>query len=281
VCAGELGQRAALERALEGCAAVVHLAAVVDPAAANDEGAQRRLNCDAAIELAELARAAGVERFVFMSSIAAMGFFSGPATSTSRCWPVTAYGRAKLAAERGILALAAPGFAVTVLRPPTVYGPGERHNFLTWTRAVEARHFRVLGDGRNTFPLATTANVARAVCGALDGRLAPGIFLVADRERYSVVRIHRALLRALGRPEPGLRIPRQLAWAAGAANEAACAAFPRLPCVLSRARVRTLTADQPFDVSPLLESAVELDAPLEEWVSLTIRDYRRRGLIRA
>jgi UDP-glucose 4-epimerase len=276
---GELGDRVALERALEGCDVVVHLAALVDPASDRDEEAQRRITCDATLELAELARKVGVRRFLFMSSIAAMGFFSGRATSGNACRPVSAYGRAKLAAERGLASMSRDRFDVVVLRPPTIYGPGERHNFLTWARAVEQGRFRLIGSGRNVFPLATTQNVARAVSAAVDGRLSRGTFLVADAEPYALVRIHRALLSALGRREPRLRLPRNLALAAGAANELLSGLVHVIPPVLTRARVRTLTADQPFDVSPLVSAGVELDAPLEHWVALTIADYRLRGLL--
>jgi nucleoside-diphosphate-sugar epimerase len=279
--AGELGDRAAMERALVGVEEVVHLAALVDPALQLDPHAQQAVTRDAAIQLGELAKAAGVRRFVFMSSIAAMGFFSGPATATSRCAPRTAYGRAKLAAERGLRALAGPGFEVVVLRPPTVYGPGERYNFLAWTRAVAGAAFRLIGDGDNVFPLVTTRNVARAVRAGLDGALRTGTYLVADRDAYSMARIHRALLAALEMPEPGLRLPAKFASALGLGNELVCWLLPRAPVLLTRARVRTLTADQPFDVKPLLAAGVSLDAPLEAWVKLTVDDYRRRGLLRS
>lgn len=279
VVPGDLEDRASLVRAVANAEAVVHLAALVDPAAQSDEAAVRRVNCDRAVDLGEIARAAGVRHFVFTSSIAAMGFFSGVATSASPCRPVTAYGRAKLAAERGLLGLARSGFDVVVLRPPTVYGPGERYNFLTLARAVDRGLFRMIGDGRNVMPLSTTSNVARAVRGAVQGRLSSGVYLVADSERYPLARIHRALLAALGRREPRLRLPRGAASAIGFANEQVQKRFHAVPLLLTRARVRTLTADQPFDVGPLLDAGIELDAPLEEWTKRTVAEYRARGLV--
>jgi hypothetical protein len=62
-------------------------------------------------------------------------------------------------------------------------------------------------------------------------------------------------------------------------NEALAEKMPRVPLVLTRARVATLTADQPFDVAPLLAQSVDLDAALERDMPETIADYRARGLL--
>lgn len=275
----DLAERASLASAASGCDAVVHAAALVDPALVTDEAEVYRVNRDLAVELGRVARDAGVRRFVFVSTIAAMGFWSGIATSASTCRPESAYGRAKLDAERGLLGLATPGFDVVILRLPTVYGPGERYNFLSWARAVDSGMFRLIGDGENVMPLCTTANAARAIAGAAGGRLGGGVYLVGDAEPYSMARIHRALLAAFGRREPLLRLPRSVAWTAGLLNEMVSSKVHAVPRILSRARIRTLTADQPFDVRPLLDAGIELDAPLEAWVAATVRDYRARGLI--
>jgi nucleoside-diphosphate-sugar epimerase len=237
------------------------------------------LNYHATLELAERARAAGARRFVFMSSISAMGFWSGRATAESRCRPVSAYGWAKLQAEERLKELARPGFDVVVLRPPTVYGPGERYNFLSWVRAVERGVFRVIGSGRNVFPLCSSDNLARVVTAAAQGQLGAGTYLVADSEPYSVDRVHRAIAAALGRPPARLRLPRPAAVVAGACNELAARVLPRVPVLLTRARVATLTADQPFDVTPLVASGIRLDSRLEQTVAETVDDYRARGLL--
>src|SRR5262245_14403823 len=142
---GDLDDARSLAAAVSGMDAVVHLAALVDPERQSDASAVFRLNATRSIQLARLSRDAGVRRFVFVSSIAAVGFRSGITTADAPCSPVTVYGRAKREAEIGVLELARPGFDVTVLRPPTVYGAGESYNFLSWVRAVEGGLFRVIG----------------------------------------------------------------------------------------------------------------------------------------
>jgi nucleoside-diphosphate-sugar epimerase len=275
---GDLLDLTSIRRAVTDCEAVVHLAACVDPALCADEEAVDRVNRGAAVALAERAREAGCRHFVFVSSIAAMGFFAGLATPATACRPQSAYGRAKLAAERAILALANERFHVVVLRPPTVYGPGERYNFLSWVRATDRGLFRVIGSGDNVMPLCTTDNLARAARAAAAGEIEPGIHLVADDDHYAVSRIHRAICAALGRSTPRLRIPRGAALVAGATNEVLARAFGA-PLVLSRARVRTLTVDQPFDLASLGRARRELDAPLEKAVASTVDDYRDAGLL--
>lgn len=280
-CPGDLDDASAVRAAVAQADVVVHAGAVVDPALQADEAALFRVNRDLAVELGQIAKSEGVCRFVFVSSIAAMGFWSGVATGASVCLPETAYGRAKLEAERALSSLASPSFEVSVLRLPTVYGPGEKYNFLAWVRSVDRGLFRIIGNGENHFPLATTENVARVVCAAADGALTSGAYLVADREPYSMKRIHDAILKALGRAPIRRRIPVPIGLAAGVANEVVHRVWRRVPLVLTRARVRTLTVDQRFDVEPLQRAGVLLDAPLEEWVELTIRDYERRGVLRA
>ncbi|MEI8255526.1 MAG: NAD-dependent epimerase/dehydratase family protein, partial [Deltaproteobacteria bacterium] len=235
----------------------------------------RRENHDATVALARAARDAGVGAFVFVSSIAAMGFASGPVRRDGPCAPVTAYGRAKLEAERAVLGIDGP--RVVVLRPPTVYGPGERYNFLALTQSVARGVFRVIGSGWNVMPLCTRENVARACVAGAEGSVPAGIHHVADDARYSMNRVHRAITAALGVGHPRVHLPVPLALAAGLANEAV--SYIGAPLVLSRARVRTLTADQPFDVASLRDAGVALDARLESEVVRTVEDYRRAGLV--
>jgi nucleoside-diphosphate-sugar epimerase len=278
VLLGDLLDEASLARAVAGCSAVIHLAAVVAPSLQSDTAAVEQVNHLAAVELARRAREAGCERFVFISSIAAMGFFSGLATAESPCHPASAYGRAKRDAEVGILSLQRRGFFPVVLRPPTVYGPGERYNFLSLTRAVRSGLFRVIGPGDNIMPLCTTENVARAAIAAALGRVPFGVHLVADDAHYSMNRVHAALSAALGVRRPWLRLPTLLAHGAGAVNELAHRFGA--PLALSRSRVRTLTVDQPFDVSSLRTAGVALDAPLEQAVAATVAEYRSAGVLK-
>jgi UDP-glucose 4-epimerase len=279
VVAGDLRDAASLRRAVQGSETVVHLAAAVDPRKRVDPKERFLTNVEAAVELARLAREQAARRFVFASSISAMGFWSGTATAQSPCRPRGAYGVGKLEAERRLLALAAPGFDVTVLRFPVMYGAGDRFMFLSWVQAVDRGLFRVIGSGDNAFPLCSAENAAHTLCAAIEGRLAGGVYLVADAEAYSVSRIYRAIAAALGRVPARMHVPVSLAVAAARLNQSA-ARWLGVPLWLNPESVRELIVDQRFDLTPLRRQGIELRADLEAGTRATIDDYRQRGVLR-
>jgi nucleoside-diphosphate-sugar epimerase len=147
-------------------------------------------------------------------------------------------------------------------------------------RAIDRGLFRLVGRGDNVLPLCTDLNAARAIVAAAHGRVDPGVILVADAEPYPMRRVHAAIARALGRRPPRMHLPLVLARAAGWLNETVSAHVPGVPTLLTRARVRTLVADQPFDVRPLLRAGVAIDAPLEAHVRATVDEQRASGVLK-
>jgi nucleoside-diphosphate-sugar epimerase len=130
-----LGPGADLAAALVGVDAVVHLAglAAVDGSgsSAELETEYRKVNVEGTRALVTQAAKAGVKHFVFMSSLHAVAADSDERLSEqTEPHPVSAYGRSKLAAEKAIQEeLRTSGCAWTILRPPLVYGPGNKANF--------------------------------------------------------------------------------------------------------------------------------------------------------
>jgi nucleoside-diphosphate-sugar epimerase len=160
---------------LEGVEAVVHLAALCnDPLGDLSPPLTDEINHRAAVRLARLARAAGVERFLFSSSCSQYGAQGdGLIGEDAPFRPVTPYGRSKVDAELGIARLADDSFSPTFLRNGTAYGYSRRTrgdlvvNNLT-ALAFTTGEVRMRSDGTPWRPLVHIEDIARAFVAALE-----------------------------------------------------------------------------------------------------------------
>ncbi len=198
---------------LEGCRAVVHLAArvhVMREKRRDAEPLYRETNVEGTLALARAAAAQGVKRFIFVSTAKVYGEGrSRPYLETDTPKPREAYARSKLEAERGLAAIAVEtGLEVVILRPPLVYGPGVKANFLSLLRLVDRGWPLPLGGIRNRRSLVSTVNLGSAIAAALSHPGAPGqTFNVTDGEDLSTPVLIRRMSSALGRPAILLPIP--------------------------------------------------------------------------
>ncbi|MET0413995.1 MAG: NAD-dependent epimerase/dehydratase family protein [Polyangiaceae bacterium] len=190
---------ATLARALAGSHAVVHLAALAHDAGRGGPGEYARINRDYSLRLARAAAAAGVARFVFLSTIKVHGDSApAPLCESSPLAPGDAYAESKAQAERGLAELA-PSLSTVSLRCPLVYGPGVRANFVGLLRAVARRRPLPFGAIANRRSLIYVENLADALSTLV---LAPGAgassYVVCDGEDLSTPELVRRLSFALG-----------------------------------------------------------------------------------
>ncbi|KWH59688.1 SDR family oxidoreductase [Burkholderia sp. AU39826] len=201
---------------------VIHLAARVhvmrdespDPDAAFDA-----TNVDGTLRLAEAARHHGVRRIVFASSIKAVGECDGgvPLSEAFEPAPQDAYGRSKLRAEQQLARFgASAGLDVVVVRPPLVYGPAVRANFLRMMDAVARGMPLPLGAVSARRSIIYVDNLADALLRcAVDPRAAGECFHVADDDAPTVAGLLRLVGDALGKPAWLLTVPPTLLRVAG------------------------------------------------------------------
>lgn len=109
---------------------IFHVAAIVHKNEKNlNQGLYDKVNRDLPIELATLAKKAGVAQFIFLSSMSVYGNNEEVITKSTKENPSTYYGKSKLAAENGLKKLADDSFNLLILRPPMVYGPNATGNY--------------------------------------------------------------------------------------------------------------------------------------------------------
>jgi nucleoside-diphosphate-sugar epimerase len=191
--------------ALNGVEAVMHCAArvhVLREAAADPLTAFRSVNVAGSSLLAEQAVAAGVRRFVFLSSIGAAVAADDPVRATP-------YQRSKLEAETALRqAAAGSAMMLVMLRPPLIYGPGAPGNFARLVRLIEAGRPLPLRSVANRRSLLFVGNLAGAVEAALNCTVAPAAPLaLCDGEDLSAAELARRIGRACGRPARLLPAP--------------------------------------------------------------------------
>jgi len=149
--------------------AVIHLAALSnDPIGNLDAGWTRQINFEGTLRMAECAKAAGVQRFLFSSSCIMYGMSEASVVDeTSPLDPRTEYARSKVLAERAVTELADDSFAPTFLRNGTIYGLSPRMRFDTVLNdlvgtAVATGKVVVHSDGRPWRPVVHVEDVSRA-----------------------------------------------------------------------------------------------------------------------
>jgi len=215
VVVGDLSEQTDWSHALTGVNTVVHAAARVH--VMNDTTVDpllefRRVNVQGTLTLARQALARGVKRFVFISSIKANGEETQPGrpfTADDVLAPVDPYGISKMEAEQGLRELTAQtGLEVVIIRPPLVYGPDVKANFLAMMRWLKRGVPLPMGSIHNMRSLVALDNLVDLMVTCVESPAAANqTFLVSDGDDLSTTELLRRMGYALGTPARLLPVP--------------------------------------------------------------------------
>jgi len=206
-------------KALTGCNQVIHLAArvhVIDDDISCALEKYRQVNVEGTLHLATQAAASGVKRFIYISSIKVNGestFFDLPFHADDNPNPQDPYGISKWEAEQGLKKISyQTGMEVVIIRPPLVYGPGVKANFLSmmnWLRRGIPLPFGGVTKNRRSFIF--LGNLVDIIIACINHPAAANqIFLVSDDEDLSTAGLLDRMALALGRPPKLITIPTAL-----------------------------------------------------------------------
>lgn len=219
---------ASWESCLVDTQAVIHLAGIAHELKGQQaEAVYHMVNSAASERLAREAARYGARRFVFVSSIKVNGERTAPGQSfrsSDAPAPRDRYGESKWHAERSLARVAAEtGIEVTVVRPPLVYGPGVRANFLRLIRLVDSGLPLPFASIRNRRSLVYVGNLSNLLIACASAPQAAGRTLLAADQDLSTPQLVTSIATALGRRARLVPFPpallRALAGACGQADK--------------------------------------------------------------
>ncbi|MBV0934606.1 NAD-dependent epimerase/dehydratase family protein [Marinobacterium weihaiense] len=210
---GHIDGHTAWQDILSGQQVVIHAAGRAHMAAGSQPASiteYREVNVEGTVNLARQAAAAGVERFVFISSIGVNGSHNQhPFTETDTPSPVGPYAISKWEAEQALWRIQRDtGMEVVIIRPPLVYGPNAPGNFGALVRWVERGVPLPLGAVHNQRTLVARDNLVDLVLTcARHPAAANQLFLAGDDEDLSTTDLLKGVAQAAGRPSRLVPVP--------------------------------------------------------------------------
>lgn len=154
------------------------------------------VNRDLAIETARKAKEAAVRQFVFLSSMSVYGMEEGEISKKTVPAPKSNYGKSKLQAEEGLMALSDENFTLAIVRPPMVYGDECKGNYQHLV--AFARKMPVFPDYKNKRSMIHVDGLSAAVKKLIDENAA-GLFLPQDKEYICTCKMVQQIAENMGK----------------------------------------------------------------------------------
>ena len=281
VCRGDLRDRASLDAAVAGVDSVLNCAARTG--SWGPESEFRDVNVTGLEALVRAALAAGVRRFVHVSSISVHGTdVRGWADETTPLrGGADPYSRTKVEGERLLERLIAGEDApVTIIRPGLIYGPRDTNSFARFAGLIERGGMPVIGSGHNRLPLVFVTDVAEGIVLATEADTTIGnAYLLVNDESVTQLDYFSTIAAELDVAPPHRHIPYRMALALGAAGElVGHLARMRQPPPVTRFGLQQIGGDNRFRIDRArLDLGFSPRVGVEEGVRESIAWYRARS----
>ncbi len=279
---GDIRDPQALDQSMQGCDAVLHLAA-----AHHDFGISEAtfdsVNVQGARAICEAMDRHGISNACFYSSVAVYGDASPPVDEDSPHEAVSPYGKTKSGAEKVFREWvgAGPGRRCLVIRPTVTFGAGNFANMFTLIKQIDKGLFMPVGDGKNIKSLSYIENIVDAT---MNQWLQPGpeqpafvTYNYVCKPDLTSGEIADIVYRALGKKPPGFRVPYGLARILALPLDVVIALTGKnLP--VSGARIWKLAKAQTrYESSKIRDAGYQQKVPLQEGIEKMVRWYVASG----
>jgi len=264
-----------LELPIKGSNYIIHLAGLIK---ANTEADFMKVNQGGTVNLLNAVKNNNLDlkKFVLVSSAAGSGVsYERPRKEDDPPEPLTPYGRSKLAGEE-VTKQFRDLIPITIIRPPAVYGPGDKETF-AFFNIVNKGFKPFLGGGRNRIQMVHVDDLAEGIIKAMESDKSRGkTYFIAEDRAYSIREMLNIIAEVMGKKGIGISIPRLILKFLALLSELFHKLIGKVP-MFSRPKVKELLGNWEFDLTGAREDLeYESKIDFKSGAMMTIDWYREK-----
>lgn len=280
---GDVTDRDSLNGCCDGVDIVYHMVAKAGNQLPNSENFSifRAVNVEGTRNVADESKKVGVSRFIFVSSIAAMGIVkTTPITEESQCTPYLPYQVTKYEAEQLLNDYYKDGFPCIIVRPTKVYGVGEHeYSYLTLAKLCKKGIYPKVGNGNNYTSNIYVTDLVQALIKLVDNGVMGETYILTSDESINFTKLGKLIAQAIGKKTITIPVPAGIMLCAAAVEETVFNAIKKKPIVTKRNIEATIT-DRIYDISKAKEQLNYLPkVSMEQGIIKTIQWYKKTNLV--
>jgi UDP-glucose 4-epimerase len=278
---GDLTIKETLDNICDQISVVYHLAAIMghEPPSKPAFEKFRRVNTEGTRNLAECCVGKGIDRFIYVSSTAAMGLLKQSVVSEATpCRPHTPYQVSKYEGELVLKEFSEKrSLPVVILRPSMVYGPGFGGDFLTITKLIRTGFFPKIGFGKNLSPALYIEDLVDCLYGSKEKAAVGETYIISSEESYELSSVAKIIAEASEVKVRMFFVPKFLAMFGAWVLEHIFTLLGKKPIVTSR-NIDSTTTDRTFDVTKAKRDlGFQQRVTIEQGLRNTVRYFQSVG----